>query len=195
MAHRTEGSPPERASGASHGSGPSPQQLDAGAAAVEVLERELTLLWQRERSMSRQVSGRVSGGTHVGMEPAAYGLLSVLQQEGPLRLTAIAAILEVGKPSLSRQVTVLEHLGLVRRETDPVDARAQMITLTDAGISRLEAVQHARTRAFHRLLAGWDINDLTALTDLVGQLNTISLAKDRLANYNLPETAFVHRLH
>jgi DNA-binding MarR family transcriptional regulator len=67
---------------------------------------------------------------------------------------------------------VLEHLGLVRWETDPLDARARMITLTGTGISRLESVQQARAQAFHELLAGWDINDLTTLTDLVARLNS-----------------------
>lgn len=45
----------------------------------------MTLLWQRERSMSRQISGRVSGGTHADMELAAYGLLSDLQFCWPWR--------------------------------------------------------------------------------------------------------------
>ncbi|MHA7241437.1 MarR family winged helix-turn-helix transcriptional regulator [Arthrobacter sp. TMS1-12-1] len=114
----------------------------------------------------------MSGGTPAGLGPAAYGLLSVLRREGPLRLTDIAAILGLGKASLSRQITALEHLGLVRRQMDPLDARARTITLTGTGISRLESVQQARAQAFRRLLADWDIEDLTALTDLVSRLNS-----------------------
>ncbi|MUK01592.1 MarR family transcriptional regulator [Vibrio cholerae] len=154
-----------------------PVTVDAALkTAVEVLERELTLLWRREQVMSRrtsgQTSGRVSGEIRAGLEPTVYGLLNILRREGPLRLTDIAAFLEVGKPSLSRQITVLEHLGLVRRQTDPLDARARTITLTGSGISRLESVQGARARAFQKLLAGWDIEDLTALTDLMSRLNS-----------------------
>ena len=101
------------------------------------------------------------------------GCCGVAVGEGALRLTDIAVILEVGKPSLSRQITALERLGLVRCETDPVDARVRMITLTSTGNSRLEAVQHAGARVFQRLLAGWDIDDLTTLTDLASRLNSI----------------------
>lgn len=168
---------PEWSPGPFHGSSRSHRHSAAVDSAVELLEQQLALLWRRERSMSRQMAR----DAHPDMGPAAYGLLAVLQREGPLRLSDIAAILDLGKPSLSRQITSLEHRGLLRKETDPRDARARTLSLTPAGTTHLEAARRSRARALHRQLSGWDINDLTTLADLMHRLNTTDPATDRPA--------------
>ncbi|WP_052274503.1 MULTISPECIES: MarR family winged helix-turn-helix transcriptional regulator [Arthrobacter] len=136
-------------------------------AAIEALEQQLSMLWRRARSNSYKVARRV----HPDMEPAAYGLLVILQREGSMRLTDIAASVGVGKPSVSRQIAMLEQLGLVRKEADPLDGRAQSISLTDAGTRQLVAAQTARKQAFHQLMEDWDVEDLTRLGTLIAQLN------------------------
>jgi DNA-binding MarR family transcriptional regulator len=136
-------------------------------AAIEALEQQLSMLWRRARSNSYKVARRV----HPDMEPAAYGLLVILQREGSMRLTDIAASVGVGKPSVSRQIAMLEQLGLVQKEADPLDGRAQSISLTDAGTSQLVAAQSARKQAFHQLMEDWDVDDLTRLGTLIAQLN------------------------
>ncbi len=73
----------------------------AGAdAALDAVENQLSLLWRRGRSISHQLSRQV----HPDMEPAAYGLLSVIRKQGPIRLTDLASCIGVGKPSVSRQI-------------------------------------------------------------------------------------------
>lgn len=136
-------------------------------AAIEALEQQLSMLWRRARSNSYKVARRV----HPDMEPAAYGLLVILQLEGSMRLTDIAASVGVGKPSVSRQIAMLEHLGLVQKEADPLDGRAQAISLTRAGTRQLVAAQAARKGAFHELMEDWDVEDLTRLGTLIAQLN------------------------
>ena len=76
----------------------------ADEAAIEAVELQLSLLWRRGRSMSHHLSRSV----HPDMEPAAYGLLTYLAQEGAMRLTELAASIGVGKPSVSRQIAFLE---------------------------------------------------------------------------------------
>ena len=137
-------------------------------AAIEALEQQLSMLWRRARSNSYKVARRV----HPDMEPAAYGLLVILQREGSMCLTDIAASVGVGKPSVSRQIAMLEHLGLVQKEADPLDGRAQAISLTDAGTRQLVAAQTARKQAFHELMEDWDVEDLTRLGTLIAELNT-----------------------
>lgn len=136
-------------------------------AAIEALEQQLSMLWRRARSNSYKVARRV----HPDMEPAAYGLLVILQREGSMRLTDIAASVGVGKPSVSRQIAMLEQLGLVQKEADPLDGRAQAISLTAAGTRQLVAAQTARKQAFHELMEDWDVSDLTRLGTLIAQLN------------------------
>ncbi|WP_026549898.1 MarR family transcriptional regulator [Arthrobacter sp. Br18] len=136
--------------------------------AIEALEQQLSMLWRRARSNSYKVARRV----HPDMEPAAYGLLVILQREGSMRLTDLAASIGVGKPSVSRQIAMLEQLGLVQKEADPLDGRAQAISLTPSGTRQLVTAQTARKQAFHQLMEDWDVTDLTQLGNLIAQLNS-----------------------
>lgn len=135
--------------------------------AIQALEQQLSMLWRRARSNSYKVARRV----HPEMEPAAYGLLIILQREGSMRLTDIAASIGVGKPSVSRQIAMLEQLGLVQKQADPLDGRAQSISLTEDGSLQLSTAQSARKEAFHNLMSDWDVEDITALGQLISQLN------------------------
>ena len=88
-----------------------------------------------------------------------------------MRLTDLAASIGVGKPSVSRQIAMLEHLGLVQKTADPLDGRAQSISLTAAGLTQLSTAQEARKEAFHQLMEDWSLSDLTTLGELISQLN------------------------
>lgn len=140
----------------------------AGAdAALDAVENQLSLLWRRGRSISHQLSRQV----HPDMEPAAYGLLSVIRKQGPIRLTDLASCIGVGKPSVSRQIAFLEGLGLVSKEADPLDGRAQAIRLTSEGEERMHQVQDARREVFRERLAEWPAEDLQALAMYMAKLN------------------------
>jgi DNA-binding MarR family transcriptional regulator len=136
-------------------------------AALDAVENQLSLLWRRGRSISHQLSRQV----HPDMEPAAYGLLSVIRKQGPIRLTDLASCIGVGKPSVSRQIAFLEGLGLVSKEADPLDGRAQSIQLTPEGEARMHQVQDARREVFRERLAEWPAEDLQALAMYMAKLN------------------------
>ncbi|MBG0739308.1 MarR family transcriptional regulator [Paeniglutamicibacter antarcticus] len=149
--------------------------------AVDAVERQLTLLWRRARSISLNLSRSV----HPELEPAAYGLLTILVREGSMRLTDLAACIGVGKPSVSRQVAFLETIGLVRKEADPLDGRSQAILLTERGAERMRAVHAARKEAFRSQLQHWSRGQLLDLAELMSKLNDdygqdfpVRLAKD-----------------
>ncbi|GLB66332.1 MarR family winged helix-turn-helix transcriptional regulator [Arthrobacter mangrovi] len=135
--------------------------------AIDSLEQQLSMLWRRARANSHRVAREV----HPDMEPAAYGLLTVLQREQSMRLTDLAASIGVGKPSVSRQVAMLEQLGLVSKETDPSDGRAQSISLTELGLQKLKSAQAARRSAFVSRLEDWSVKDLNSLAGLLDRLN------------------------
>src|SRR6476660_4586340 len=140
----------------------------AGAyAALDAVENQLSLLWRRGRSISHQLSRQV----HPDMEPAAYGLLTVIRKEGPIRLTELASCIGVGKPSVSRQIAFLESIGLVVKEADPLDGRAQTIRLTPHGEEKMHQVQDARRQVFRERLGEWPVEDLEALAMYMAKLN------------------------
>ncbi|MGO4384783.1 MarR family winged helix-turn-helix transcriptional regulator [Specibacter sp. RAF43] len=153
--------------------GTEPVAVDSAAGASDVdhamaaLETQLSLPWRRARAISYGLTRSV----HPELEPAAYGLLSVLAKDGAMRLTDLARCIGVGKPSVSRQISLLETLGLVRRQADPLDGRAQLIGLTPAGQSKMTTVHAARQRAFHAMLEHWDEAELRQLAELIAKLN------------------------
>lgn len=147
--------------GLSAAGGSSPEE------SIAEVEHQLSLLWRRARSISQRLSREV----HPEMEPAAYGLLSVLRTKGPIRLTELAACLGVGKPSVSRQVAFLEGLGLVSKAADPLDGRAQAISLTALGEEKMHLVQDARREVFRDRLAEWPAGDLAAFAGYMARLN------------------------
>ncbi|MDN5856339.1 MAG: MarR family winged helix-turn-helix transcriptional regulator [Actinomycetia bacterium] len=64
-------------------------------------------------------------------------LLRYLLNNGDARAGDIAAAYEIDASVVSRQVGCLVGRGLVERRTDPADARASLLTLTEAGREEL----------------------------------------------------------
>jgi DNA-binding MarR family transcriptional regulator len=136
-------------------------------AALRTVEHQISLFWRRGRSISQQLSRQV----HPDMEPAAYGLLTVIRREGPIRLTELASCIGVGKPSVSRQIAFLENIGLVSKEADPLDGRAQTIRLTPKGEEKMHQVQDARREVFRERLGEWPVEELQKLAEYMAKLN------------------------
>lgn len=136
---------------------------------VEALERELSVLLRRARGSWAQVAREV----HPELEPAAYGLMLRLEEVGSARLTDLAVYYGVGKPTVSRQVQLMERLGLVERRADPGDGRAQELLLTPQGLRRVQAVRAARRDQFRALLRTWDAHDVEALGSLLHRFNDV----------------------
>jgi DNA-binding MarR family transcriptional regulator len=136
-------------------------------AALRTVEHQISLFWRRGRSISQQLSRQV----HPDMEPAAYGLLTVIRREGPIRLTELASCIGVGKPSVSRQIAFLESIGLVSKEADPLDGRAQTIRLTAKGEEKMHQVQDARREVFRERLGEWPVEELQTLAAYMAKLN------------------------
>jgi len=144
---------------------PGPDNVDE---ALNTVEQQISLFWRRARSVSYQLSRQV----HPDLEPAAYGLLAVIRREGPIRLTDLALNIGVGKPSVSRQIAFLESIGLVFKEADPLDGRAQSIRLTEKGEEKMHQVQDARRQDFRERLAEWPVEELRTLAEYMAKLNS-----------------------
>ncbi|GGL98899.1 MULTISPECIES: MarR family winged helix-turn-helix transcriptional regulator [Micromonospora] len=78
--------------------------------------------------------------------PAQSRALGVLNRHGPLRLSAIAEHLRIAPRSATEVVDDLQARGLVRRQADPTDRRATLVTPTEEG-TRAGAAMYAARRA------------------------------------------------
>jgi DNA-binding MarR family transcriptional regulator len=149
-------------------------------AAFVVLEREIALLLRR----SRAIQGRLAGQLHADLDGAAYGLLVLLDDAGPLRASDVVARLGLDKSTVSRQVASLVALGLVDRAADPDDGRAQVLSTSPEGHRRLSRLRDARRERWEADLAGWETTDVATLAQLLGRLNR--LGEEREAESTRP---------
>lgn len=82
--------------------------------------------------------------------PGGLGVLVALDQQGPQRVGALAEAVAVTAPSMTRIVNTLEAEGLVVREADPADGRAQVVTMTPAGRTLLGSGREVRLATLRR---------------------------------------------
>ncbi|NLU71959.1 MarR family transcriptional regulator [Streptomyces sp. HNM0575] len=134
------------------------------------LERELAVFLRRARAFSGELAREV----HPELEPAAYGLFVRIDDGGPQRATDLAVYFGVGKATISRQLRVLENLGLIYRAPDPDDGRASLVHLTQRGRERFRAVREAVRAEYMRKLGAWDPVEIAELARLLHQLNAMS---------------------
>jgi DNA-binding MarR family transcriptional regulator len=93
-----------------------------------------------------------------------FRMLEVLHR-GPRSLGELAAFHHVTPSTMSRSVDVLVRKGWVARESDPLDRRQLVLTLTDEGrAARAEAKQHTLD-VLSELLAQLDDDERARLVD------------------------------
>ena len=85
------------------------------------LEREITLMLRR----SRAISARLAGVLHKDLDGAAYGLLALLQDDGPLRASDLVGRLGLDKSTVSRQVATCRLTVLLSRPSRPTRSLAR----------------------------------------------------------------------
>jgi DNA-binding MarR family transcriptional regulator len=84
-------------------------------------------------------------GNTAGLSPSQLSALSTIDDFGPLRVSAVAVHESVGAPVATRVVASLEELGLVTRESDPVDKRATLVALSNDGQATIDQLWTQRT--------------------------------------------------
>lgn len=107
-----------------------------------------------------------------GLDYGSY-LVLVAIHDAPdgIRASELAETFDVHKSTISRAVSSLERLGLVEREPDPEDGRAQLLTVPDDAAVRLKDFRRDVHQWFAGLLEGWTAEERTTLARLVKRLN------------------------
>ena len=132
------------------------------------VERELAVLLRRARAWNRDVATEV----HPDLQPTAYALLSRVDELGSVRASDLCDYFGIDKGAVSRQVQLLERTGLVAREPDPGDGRAQLLVVTGEGRKRLAHARGGRRRLVREQLDRWPDDDVTTFAALLGRFNT-----------------------
>lgn len=100
----------------------------------------------------------------LGPTGIALAILTRLADQ-PSRSGDVACALGVSPSAVSRCVATVESLGYVARHTDPADARAQLLSLTPAGMRFLADHHREHARRVAAVLEGWDDAKARAVLD------------------------------
>ncbi|MGB3699444.1 MAG: MarR family transcriptional regulator [Gordonia sp. (in: high G+C Gram-positive bacteria)] len=130
---------------------------DAGQILAEMVEIVRAFQAARNRSLSRGVTG------------TKFGALQQLRC-GDIRTTELAERLLVSLPVASRTVAALEEDGFVVRRRDPSDARASLLSITDAGRESISSREAYVVSLFTDALADWTPEQAAQATAVLGDL-------------------------
>ncbi len=120
-------------------------------------------------------SARVKAKLAPDGQPADWGSfypLSLLWDDGPMRLSALAEAMHVDPSTISRQVSHLVETGSVERRADPTDGRACVLACTDRGRALIQRHRRARDEFVAGLVADWSAQDRATLADLMERFST-----------------------
>ena len=100
------------------------------------LAHDLRVAVARTARRLRQESG-------TDLSPSLTAALAVVERDGPLTPSELAARERIQRPTVTRILARLDEAGVVTRAADPGDGRSSLVSATDAGRALLAA---ARTR-------------------------------------------------
>ncbi|OBB29828.1 MarR family transcriptional regulator [Mycolicibacterium peregrinum] len=144
---------------------------------VTELAGELQRVLSKVFSVLRR--GDTNKGTAGELTLAQLSILLTLLDQGPIRMTELAARERVRTPTTTVAIRRLEKLGLVKRSRDPSDLRAVLVEVTPRGL-----VQHRESLAARRAdlaarLANLSSDDLATLATALAPLERLAGQNDQ----------------
>jgi len=105
----------------------------------------------------------------IPLDRALFPLLVGIERFGPIGIVDLAERAGRDYTTVSRQVTKLASLGLVKRQTGGDDRRVREAVVTAKGKAMTDAVDAARERFGRALFAKWKERDIEELVRLLGK--------------------------
>ena len=105
---------------------------------------------------------------------AQVRLLSTIEDRGEARISDLAALDHCSQPTMTTQVRRLEDAGMVTRTTDPLDARAVLIRITELGVTTLRQARLDRGAAVDPYLERLSAADRETLAEAVAVLRRLA---------------------
>jgi MarR family transcriptional regulator for hemolysin len=135
---------------------PTPPQLPIGLAVTRAA-----------KTLSQAFEARLAA--EGGSLPVWLVLLAV-KSDGGATQRALADQLGLRQPTLTHHLHAMEASGLITRERDPANRRAQRITLTDEGEALFRRLRDVAVRFDRRLRTGLDDDRVAELREVLDRL-------------------------
>jgi DNA-binding MarR family transcriptional regulator len=103
----------------------------------------------------------------VRLDRALFPLLIGIERKGPIGVVELAMLVGRDYTTVSRQISKLGRLGLIRRAPAKIDSRVREAVITARGQRMLRALDAARLRMASVLFAKWSRRDLEQLGRLM----------------------------
>ena len=116
---------------------PSETHWDAGTAVRDTALSQL-VGYNLKRSFNGIYIDLAEALRPLGLRMITFTILTMLRENPGIRLSNLAAAIDMEKPNMVSVIDELSKRGLVTRSADPLDGRARQLNLTDAG----EELQH-----------------------------------------------------
>lgn len=131
--------------------------------ALQVVERDLTLLVRQLEALSRQ--------RQYPLERAYYLVLCTLAERGPMALGTLAEALILDNSTVTRQIAAMQRKKLVTRKRSASDARSFEIEATPLGSALASDMREQRLARMAPMLGDWDHQDMLQLQRQLDLLN------------------------
>ncbi len=104
------------------------------------------------------------------VDPSTFPLAKQLMFHDAMRLSDLAAAVELDASTVSRQVKQLEDKGMLERTPDPADGRASLIRISPEGRLIMQAAFRRRFERIKSVLEPWSQRDRELLQKLLIRL-------------------------
>ncbi|ANI42990.1 MarR family winged helix-turn-helix transcriptional regulator [Mycolicibacterium vaccae] len=140
-------------------------------ARVSELASELQRVLSKVLSVMRHTGRTATSGD---LTLAQLSILLTLFDQGPMRMTELAAHEKVRTPTTTVAIRRLEKLGLVKRDRDPSDLRAVLVDITPEGLEQHRDALESRRAHLASLLSKLSDEELDALAKALAPLERIA---------------------
>lgn len=140
---------------------------DTAQGAVSYVEKQMTMFARTVRASIREAATAVDSA----LTSSGYKLLRLISRCGPMQASATADALGVDRSVVSRDLPLLETLGLLERRADTRDGRARVLALTPRAEQLFLTTPALSDTHLHNALLDWPTADLIQLGTYMEKLN------------------------
>jgi DNA-binding MarR family transcriptional regulator len=114
-----------------------------------------------------------------GFTPERLRTLATIQANGPISVTALAAMEKVRPATVSRMISSLEDDGFIKRREDKTDKRGVLVSTTPKGRQMYLRANRQYLKHLNEALATLEPDQLELMRTLASLLEKLNTALDR----------------
>lgn len=137
--------------------------------AIGDLQSHLNLIFARTRTLWKESAARIAPELQVG----GYKLLTFIERAGSANAHELAERFEMDKSVISRQVRMLEDLGLIESRPDERDGRLRVLTATPAAQTALTELRQEHGWRLRAVLAELSPEEIHAASKVFRLLSEV----------------------